>query len=109
MLMDTLAGALSGARFGVELQRMTDSDPRSYGIGHFMMAIDPSWFGDVPEFRQRVDRMIRDLRDTPTQPGVDRIYAPGERSHEKWLSSQRDGVELGEALLSKIRELAASG
>ena len=106
MLMDTLAGALSGARFGIELQRMTDSDPRSYGIGHFMMAIDPSWFGEVDDFRRKIDRMIRDLRATPTQAGVDRIYAPGERSHEKWQATQRDGVELGEGLLSKIKELA---
>src|SRR5688500_15437022 len=37
MLMDTLSGVLSGARFGVELQRMADTDARSYGIGHFMM------------------------------------------------------------------------
>jgi LDH2 family malate/lactate/ureidoglycolate dehydrogenase len=109
MLMDTLAGALSGARFGMELQRMPDSDPRSYGIGHFLMAIDPSWFGDVAEFRVKIDRMIRDLRGTPTQEGVDRIYAPGERSHEKWLAAQRDGVTLSEQLLRTIRELAASG
>jgi LDH2 family malate/lactate/ureidoglycolate dehydrogenase len=108
MLMDTLSGALSGARFGIELQRMTDSDPRPYGIGHFMMAIDPSWFGDVPEFRKKIDRMIRDLRDTPTQEGVDRIYAPGERSHEKWVAAQREGVEVGEAVLGKIRELAGA-
>jgi LDH2 family malate/lactate/ureidoglycolate dehydrogenase len=106
MLMDTLSGALSGARFGVELQRMTDSDPRPYGIGHFMLAIDPKWFGDPADFRTKVDRMIRDLRDTPTQTGVERIYAPGERSHEKWLTAQRTGVEVGETLLAKIRELA---
>jgi len=107
MLMDTLAGALSGARFGIELQRMPDSDPRSYGIGHFLMAIDPSWFGDAAEFRTKIDRMIRDLRDTPTQEGVDRIYAPGERSHHNWLTAQREGVPLSAQLLAKIKELAA--
>ncbi|HEU5318643.1 MAG TPA: Ldh family oxidoreductase [Chloroflexota bacterium] len=106
MLMDTLAGALSGARFGVELQRMTDTDPRPYGIGHFLMAVDPAWFGEVGEFRRKIDRMIRDLRDTPTQAGVERIYAPGERSHEKWVAAQREGVEVGESVLGKIRELA---
>src|SRR5688500_17193922 len=84
MLMDTLSGALSGARFGLELQRMADTDARSYGIGHFMMAIDPQWFGEPGEFRTKIDRMIRDLRDTPRQQGVERISAPGERSHEKW-------------------------
>jgi LDH2 family malate/lactate/ureidoglycolate dehydrogenase len=108
MLMDTLSGALSGAKFGLELQRMTDSDARSYGIGHFMLAIDPQWFGETAELRSKIDRMIRDLRGTPRQPGVDRIYAPGERSHERWLEAERNGIEVAESVLAKIRELAAA-
>ena len=106
MLMDTLAGALTGARFGVQLQRMTDDDPRSYNIGHFMLAVDPSWFGDTAEFRRKIDRMIRDLRDTPTQPGVDRIYAPGERSYARWLDARANGIAIPAALAQRIKELA---
>jgi LDH2 family malate/lactate/ureidoglycolate dehydrogenase len=107
MLMDTLAGALSGARFGIELQRMTDDDPRPYGIGHFLLAIDPAWFGDPGDFRRRIDRMIRDLRGTPTQPGVERVYAPGERSHARWLEAQHTGVTVPAALEQRLRKLAS--
>jgi LDH2 family malate/lactate/ureidoglycolate dehydrogenase len=106
MLMDTLAGALSGARFGIDIQRLGDDDPRPIGIGHFLLAIDPSSFGDPAEFRKKIDRMIRDLRDTPTQPGVERIYAPGERSHARWLEAQARGVEVPERVLKRIKELA---
>ncbi len=108
MLMDTLSGALSGARFGIELQRLGDDDPRAIGLGHFMMAIDASWFGDPAAFRRQIDRMIRDLRDTPTQPGVERIYAPGERSHARWLEAQAHGVEVPERVLARIRDLAGA-
>lgn len=106
MLFDTLAGVLSGARFGIELQRMTDDDPRPYGIGHFLLAVDPSWFGDPSDFRRKIDRMIRDVRETPPQPGVKRVYAPGERSHAKWLQAQEEGVALQEKVLERIRGLA---
>ncbi|HEV2122593.1 MAG TPA: Ldh family oxidoreductase, partial [Chloroflexota bacterium] len=106
MLMDTLAGALSGARFGIELQRMTDDDSRPYGIGHFLLAIDPSWLGGTADFRRRIDRMIRDLRATPGQPGVERIWAPGERSHQRWLEAQQQGVPISETSERRIRELA---
>ena len=109
MLMDTLAGALSGARFGVELQRMTDSDPRPYGIGHFLLAIDPTWFGEPDEFRRRIDRMTRDLRATPRQPGVERIYAPGERSHERRQQAAAQGLKLEDALVKRLRQLAGEG
>src|SRR5919199_669696 len=106
MLMDTLAGALSGANFGIQLQRMTDDDPRAIGLGHFMLAVDPSWFGHPAQFRKKIDRMIRDLRATPTQPGVERIYAPGERSHARWLDAQRHGMELSDTLVARIKALA---
>jgi LDH2 family malate/lactate/ureidoglycolate dehydrogenase len=106
MLMDCLAGALSGARFGIELQRLSDDDPRPYGIGHFLLAIDPAWFGDPLAFRQRIDRMIRDLRATPTQPGVERIYAPGERSHARFLEAQREGILVAAPLRRRLEGLA---
>ena len=108
MLMDTLAGALSGAKFGIELQRMTDDDPRSYNIGHFLLAVDPSWFGEVDEFRRKIDRMIRDLRDTPTQPGIERIYAPGERSHARWLDARQQGLTIPDSVAARLQQLAAA-
>ncbi len=106
MLMDVLAGALSGARFGVELQRLAEDDPRAIGLGHFLLAIDPAWFGDPGEFRRKIDRMIRDVRATPTQPGVARVYAPGERSHARWLEAQAAGVAIPLSLLARLTQLA---
>jgi LDH2 family malate/lactate/ureidoglycolate dehydrogenase len=106
LLMDSLSGALSGARFGIELQRMTDDDPRPYNIGHFLLALDPSWFGDPAALRRKIDRMIRDLRATPTQPGVERVYAPGERSHARWLDARQHGVEIAADLADRIAVLA---
>lgn len=107
LLMDTLAGVLSGARFGVELQRMADDDPRPYGIGHFLLAIDPAWFGDADDFRAKIDRMIRDLRATPTQPGTAAVFAPGERSHARWMDAQQHGVALSKQLVRRLEALAA--
>jgi LDH2 family malate/lactate/ureidoglycolate dehydrogenase len=108
MLMDTLAGALSGARFGIELQRLAEDDPTPYGIGQFYLAIDPSWFGDPAAFRRKIDRMIRDVRETPTQPGVERVFAPGERAHARWLAARRDGLSLPAALDRRLRALAVA-
>ncbi|MDQ3702051.1 MAG: Ldh family oxidoreductase [Chloroflexota bacterium] len=107
LLMDTLAGVLSGAHFGIELQRLANDDPRPYGIGHFLLAIDPAWFGDAADFRAKIDRMIRDLRATPTQPGTAVVYAPGERSHARWMDAQQHGVALSDQLVRRLESLAA--
>ena len=103
--MDALAGALSGARCGIELQRLANDDPTPYGIGQFYLAVDPSWFGDPAAFRRTIDRIIRDVRETPAQPGVERVYAPGERSHARWIAAREAGLSLPAALDREVLAL----
>ncbi len=105
LLMDALAGALSGARCGIELQRLANDDPTPYGIGQFYLAVDPSWFGDPAAFRRTIDRIIRDVRETPAQPGVERVYAPGERSHARWIAAREAGLSLPAALDREVLAL----
>ena len=42
-------------------------------------------FGDVAIFKRSVDALVRDFRNSQRMPGVDRIWVPGERSHETRL------------------------
>jgi LDH2 family malate/lactate/ureidoglycolate dehydrogenase len=109
LLMDALAGALSGARCGIELQRLANDDPTPYGIGQFYLAVDPSWFGDPADFRRTIDRIIRDVRETPKQPGVERIYAPGERSHARWVEAREAGFALPAVLDRQVLALTPQG
>jgi LDH2 family malate/lactate/ureidoglycolate dehydrogenase len=74
--------------------------------GQAIMAIDISAFGDVSAFKQRVDVLIRDMRNSPRMPDVERIWLPGEQSHERRIAYARDGVPLAPALLKNLQALA---
>jgi LDH2 family malate/lactate/ureidoglycolate dehydrogenase len=47
------------------------------------------------------------LRNSDKLPGVERIWIPGEQSHEKRSRYQRDGIPLAPNLVADLNSLAA--
>ena len=43
-----------------------------------MLAIDPSAFGDVDAFLDRVTKVVEDIASSTRLPSVDSIHIPGE-------------------------------
>ena len=74
--------------------------------GQAIVAIDPAAFGDLAQFKGEVDRLVRDLRASERMPGVDRIWMPGEQSHEKRERQAREGIALAPQLVKTLNALA---
>ena len=54
----------------------------------------------------RPDLVIRDLRGSEKMPGHERIWLPGEQSHEKRIAYARDGIPIPPALAAALDKLA---
>ena len=83
MMVDVLAGVLTGSQFGPEFSFgpggvMSPELDTTRG-GQFMWVIDPAQFMPGEEFRQRMDEQINQVKSADRLPGVDEIFAPGER------------------------------
>jgi LDH2 family malate/lactate/ureidoglycolate dehydrogenase len=74
--------------------------------GQAVVAIDPSAFGELEEFRKAVDAIIRDLRSSDRMPGVERIRVPGEMSHETIERQRREGIAIAAPLVQTLDRLA---
>ena len=85
IIMGILSSVLSGAAYGTESGNMVDGAVAGVD-GQFLMAINISAFEEVEHFKTRVDRAIRQIRDSKKADGVDRIYSPGEL---EFISEQR--------------------
>jgi LDH2 family malate/lactate/ureidoglycolate dehydrogenase len=97
VVMDVLAGALSGAAIGRELAK-THTPNAPSKIGHFFMAIDVGQFEAIDEFKARIDRMIRDIKDSDPAEGTKEMFLPGEM---EW-NAKRERLQRGIPLLSSI-------
>ncbi|MCW3476450.1 Ldh family oxidoreductase [Limobrevibacterium gyesilva] len=108
MMVDILAGALSGVTF--------PSDPGhakaegGVNLGHFFLAMDPGLFRDPAEFRTDVARFCGQMRaTTPADPATPVLVA-GDPERATAARRRAEGIPVGPGLLAQIRTIAeASG
>jgi LDH2 family malate/lactate/ureidoglycolate dehydrogenase len=95
LVMETLAGVLTGAGFCRDHhpERMRPSGELP-DVGHFFMAIDPELFMPIAEFKARVDRMIQQAKAAERAENVEEILVPGEAEMRSRVQNLQDGVPL---------------
>ena len=101
VIMDVLSGPLQGTPAGTNKRGSRGaSDPGN--TGHAFLAIDVAAMIDPRQFRDAVDAQIRAIRASRAQPGVERVYLPGEI---EWLCKEerlRNGIPLHHAQLDAL-------
>jgi L-2-hydroxycarboxylate dehydrogenase (NAD+) len=106
LVVGLLAGTLGGAAMGRDVVDFNADHVSVTNTGQAILVIDLSAFGDPEHFKLQVDALVRDLRNSEKLPGVERIWVPGEQSHEKRGRYQRDGIPLAPALVADLNALA---
>ena len=71
-----------------------------------MVALDPSRFQPLDQFKSEVDRHIRELRNTKALPGQS-VRLPGEQRAQRRADRWRNGLPLAPELLTQLDKLAA--
>ena len=107
LIVGILAGTLNGAAMGSQVIDFNKDFSTTTNTGQAIAIMDPSAFGDITEFKQNVDTLVLELRGSERMPGVDRIWLPGEQSHEKRLSHEAHGIVLAPSLMKQLNDLAA--
>jgi LDH2 family malate/lactate/ureidoglycolate dehydrogenase len=106
MAAGILSTLLSGAGYGSESGNMIDG-PLPGRDGQFYLALNIAAFEDVPTFKARMDKIIREYRGTRLAPGFTRVYVPGEMEAELERRQRAEGIPLNEATVQGIRAAAA--
>jgi LDH2 family malate/lactate/ureidoglycolate dehydrogenase len=74
--------------------------------GQAIAAISIDAFMPADAFKRSVDGIVRDIRNSPRLPGVERIWLPGEQSHAKLLDRRAHGVPMPKALRDSLDAVA---
>jgi LDH2 family malate/lactate/ureidoglycolate dehydrogenase len=97
ILVEILCGVLTGTITAMN----ENQDPR----GHFFGVIRIDAFRPAPEFKQDMDRLIRDLKATAPVAGQNRVYVAGEIEFETAAERARYGIPLHATVLKGLREV----
>jgi LDH2 family malate/lactate/ureidoglycolate dehydrogenase len=113
VMLDVLAGVLSGGRFGgmlgIEAGRGVEAGapPARGEMGQFFMTFNVERFMPLEMFKARMDELIDQIHASPKAPGVDRIYVAGEIEHGLQSERLAQGLPIEESVLAAL-DTAAS-
>jgi LDH2 family malate/lactate/ureidoglycolate dehydrogenase len=106
LTLGLLAGTLNGALFGRDCVDFNAEPDRVTNTGQFVVALDPSRFQPIAQFKSEVDRHIRELRDTKPLPGQT-VRLPGEQRANRRADRLHNGLPMAPELLAQLDKLAA--
>jgi len=97
--VETFAALLPGLGFGI--------DPRGrHNDGAFMLAMDPSAFMPLSEFKGQVEAFAKYLKETPPAEGFKEVLYPGEKEYYTEQQRRKEGIPIEDSTWKRISELA---
>jgi LDH2 family malate/lactate/ureidoglycolate dehydrogenase len=105
LLIESLAGALSGAAMTWGVRSWLGEDPALPTLhGAAFLALDASII--EPGLAERVQSLVDEVHAAPRAEGIERLYVPGEMEWERLAGARVDGVALPSDVLASLREAA---
>jgi (2R)-3-sulfolactate dehydrogenase (NADP+) len=102
LMVEVLAVALTGARFGFETSSFLDAEGLPPAVGQLLIAIDPGAFAGEDVFAERIGALVA------TIGGDAGARLPGTRRIALRETAARQGVTVDARLLAEVRALAAA-
>lgn len=98
VMLDVMAGVLSGGRFGKGLG--------SKGSAQFFQAIDVEHFMSLDEFKDRIEQLIEQIKDSALAPGSKGIFFPGELEYNLKQERLAHGLPLDAFVRGELKDEA---
>ncbi|SMB94911.1 Malate/lactate/ureidoglycolate dehydrogenase, LDH2 family [Thermanaeromonas toyohensis ToBE] len=106
VMVDILAGVLTGAAFASEVGSLIPPDfSKPLNMGHLIIALDISRFLPLEEFYRRLEEFIGVIKSSPLAVGFKEILLPGERGAREKKKCLKEGLYLESTTLDELRRL----
>ena len=106
-MVDILCGVLSGANYCRDVKFYVDGKYKFPRVGHFFLALDPSFFIDIESFKTRMDDLINRLTSSAKAEGQARIFVHGEKEFEEYDNRIKNGIPLDARTLESLLGLSS--
>jgi ureidoglycolate dehydrogenase (NAD+) len=106
LFIEILAGVLTGASFLSGVENWLAEDPKPADQGHAFIALNVEALMPIDRFKERMDAMINELRNSPRAEGADRIWLPGEMEWERHAEAYANGLLLPDYVLVNLFTVA---
>ncbi|GLB47551.1 malate dehydrogenase [Philodulcilactobacillus myokoensis] len=81
-----------------------DTNVGKHDFSQCLLAIDPSFFGDLDGLTKRASKMFDRLRNLPHIPGKE-IKVPGDREYRFYADNEKHGVSIDDVTAKQIEKI----
>lgn len=106
LLVDVCSGVFSGMGISPDVDSLYDDYSQPQRVGHWIGAIDPSYYRDIIGFKAEIDAMIDRLKAVQPEDGIDEIKLPGEIEAETRYHREAEGIPLGPGVVTTLTDVA---
>jgi len=106
LAVDLFAGLLSDAAYLTHARSWQEQPDEPSGLGHFFILIDAKRLGGEAWLAGRMTDFARILHDTPPADPSQPVRVPGEIELGNLELQRREGIEIEDAVLERLRALA---
>jgi LDH2 family malate/lactate/ureidoglycolate dehydrogenase len=106
-MIDVLSGALTGASFGSHIGPLYGKLDTKQDNGHLFGVLDIGKLIPVPNFKERLAQMVREIKANPLATGATGIYYPGEIEATKKERRLVEGIPIPDGIKREFEETAA--
>jgi ureidoglycolate dehydrogenase (NAD+) len=92
MMIEMLCGILATGPYAHQLLPMFTNLSERRSISHFFVAIDPSRFLPLPQFRERLQEMVDHVRKLPVLSPADAVMVPGDPEKKTAVKRAEEGI-----------------
>ncbi len=98
-MIEILAGPLVRAAFGKQVTGTANPNVMCTK-GDLVMAIDPSKFSDLEDFKEQVDNFVEEIRNSGN------VFIPGDMEVKNIKDRKENGISLDDTLMGQIKDIS---
>ncbi|MFX1281457.1 MAG: Ldh family oxidoreductase [Promethearchaeota archaeon] len=102
-IVELLSAALSGGIYLRDTLGIEEDGQKRLKVGHFFLVINPERFIGIDLFKDTAGSIMKDLRNSPKEPGQERIYTAGEKEYYAEQNNREKGIALNKSLQNDLK------
>ncbi|MBR2672778.1 MAG: Ldh family oxidoreductase [Oscillospiraceae bacterium] len=106
IVIGMLCSVISDANIGPTLKTIYKDFDGSLGKGQMFMAIDVGRMTDIDAFKDRMDKQIEFVKESPPAEGVEEVFLPGEMEYRNYDRQIKDGIVYPVEIINEIETIA---
>ncbi|MFZ4287170.1 Ldh family oxidoreductase [Variovorax sp. HJSM1_2] len=109
LMMELLAGVMSGAAFGGEVRNQNADFSAPQNVGHAFIAFKPDAFLSPTDYQARAAQLVERAKACTPAQGFSSIHMPGEREAAMATQARREGLHVSAQDLAMLQHEQALG